>query len=303
MNNDQTTQGAWLALAAYTWWGVAPMYFKQLSHIPAYEILTHRVIWSFLLLLGLLSLLKLWPRVRATLANPSYVWLLLLSSLIIGLNWLVFIWAVNNNKLLDASLGYYINPLFNVVLAMLFLGERYRPIQWLAVLLASLGVLIQLVVFGSLPWVALVLAITFSCYGLIRKQVPVDPFTGLMLETLVLLPLAAVYLLVIADSSTSSMSANTLSTNLWLISAGIVTTAPLLLFAGAAKRLRLSTLGFFQYIGPSLMFLLAVLIYDEPLTLDKTITFALIWCSLLMYTLDSVRHRQKNITKSLVSPK
>ena len=302
MEKDQATQGAVFALGAYTLWGIAPMYFKQLTQVPAYEILTHRVIWSFLLLLALLSMLKLWPRVRAILRQPRYLALLTLSSCIIGLNWLVFIWAVNNNHMLDASLGYYINPLFNIVLAMLFLGERFRPVQWLAVALAASGVVIQLVVFATLPWVALVLAISFGFYGLIRKKVPVDPVTGLMLETLVLLPLAAIYLFVFADSTTSQMSTNTLNTNLWLISAGIVTTAPLLLFAGAAKRLRLSTLGFFQYIGPSLMFLLAVLIYDEPFTQDKVITFALIWLSLVIYSWDGIKQRRRTaISRQSVS--
>ncbi|GGB43369.1 chloramphenicol resistance permease RarD [Oceanisphaera marina] len=302
MEKDQATQGAVFALGAYTLWGIAPMYFKQLTQVPAYEILTHRVIWSFLLLLALLSMLKLWPRVRAILRQPRYLALLTLSSCIIGLNWLVFIWAVNNNHMLDASLGYYINPLFNIVLAMLFLGERFRPVQWVAVALAASGVVIQLVVFGSLPWVALVLAISFGFYGLIRKKVPVDPVTGLMLETLVLLPLAAIYLFGFAESASSQMSTNTLNTNLWLISAGIVTTAPLLLFAGAAKRLRLSTLGFFQYIGPSLMFLLAVVIYDEPFTQDKVITFALIWLSLVIYSWDGIKQRRRTaISRQSVS--
>ncbi len=300
MEKDQSTQGALFALGAYFLWGIAPMYFKQLTQVPAYEILTHRVIWSFLLLLALISGLGYWPRVRAMLREPKHLLMLVISSTIIGLNWLVFIWAVNNDHMLDASLGYYINPLFNIVLAMLFLGERFRPMQWLAVGLAASGVVIQLLVFGSLPWVALVLAISFGFYGLIRKKVPVDPFTGLMLETLVLLPVAALYLWGFADSATSQMSSNSLNTNLWLMAAGVVTTAPLLLFAGAAKRLRLSTLGFFQYLGPSLMFLLAVLLYDEPFTQDKIITFALIWVALVIYTLDGVRQRRR---RPLVSNK
>lgn len=293
MEKNQDSRGALYAVGAYTLWGIAPLYFKQLTHIPAYEILSHRVIWSFLLLLVLLTGLKFWPRVRNLLRQPKYLLLLTLSSCIIGLNWLVYIWAVNSNHILDASLGYYINPLFNIVLAMLFLGERFRPLQWCAVALAACGVLIQLIVFGRLPWIALVLAISFGLYGLIRKQVPVDPITGLTIETLVLLPLAALYLFFIADSPTSHLSANALNTNLWLISAGMVTTAPLLLFAGAAKRLKLSTLGFFQYIGPSLMFLVAVWLYDEALTTDKIITFALIWLSLVLYSWEGIKQRKK----------
>ncbi|WP_375056489.1 EamA family transporter RarD [Zobellella sp. DQSA1] len=302
MEKDHAAQGALFALGAYFLWGIAPLYFKQLIAVPALEVLTHRVIWSFLLLLALISALGYWPRVRAILRTPRQLLLLGLSSVTIGLNWLVFIWAVNNDHMLDASLGYYINPLFNIVLAMLFLGERFRTMQWLAVGLASLGVAIQILVFGSLPWVALVLACSFGCYGLIRKKVPVDPFTGLMLETLVLLPAAALYLWGFADTTTSHLGENPLSLNLWLISAGIVTTAPLLLFAGAARRLRLSTLGFFQYLGPSLMFLLAVLLYNEPFTQDKLITFALIWTALVIYTLDGLRQRRRNVLQNSGGP-
>ncbi|ART80438.1 EamA family transporter RarD [Oceanisphaera avium] len=299
MEKDQASHGAIYAIGAYTLWGIAPLYFKQLTQIPAYEILSHRVIWSFLLLLVLLSVLKFWPRVRAVLRQPKNLLLLSLSSLIIGLNWGVYIWAINNNHILDASLGYYINPLFNIVLAMLFLGERFRPIQWAAVALATSGVLIQLIVFGRLPWIALVLALSFGLYGLIRKHVLVDPITGLMLETLVLLPLAAGYLLLIADTPTSHLTANSLQTNLWLICAGIVTTAPLLLFAAGAKRLKLSTLGFFQYIGPSLMFLVAVGLYDEPFSADKIITFGLIWCSLVIYSWESIKQRKKTALRQI----
>ncbi|MDP5292963.1 EamA family transporter RarD [Oceanimonas sp. CHS3-5] len=298
MEKDQAGQGALFALGAYFLWGIAPMYFKQLSAVPAYEILTHRIIWSWLLLALLLSVLGYWPRVRALLHTPRQLLMLTLSSVIIGVNWLLFIWAVNNDHMLDASLGYYINPLFNIVLAMLFLGERFRRTQWLAVGLAGAGVAIQILVFGSLPWIALALAFSFGCYGLIRKKVPVDPFTGLMLETLVLLPLALIYLGGIADSATSRLTANPLDLNLWLIAAGLVTTAPLLLFAGAARRLRLSTLGFFQYLGPSLMFMLAVGLYNEPFTLDKGITFALIWAALVIYTLDGLRHRRNSLQNS-----
>ena len=298
MAKDQAGQGALLALGAYFLWGIAPMYFKQLSAVPADEIITHRIIWSWLLLLLLISALGYWPRVRALLRTPRQLLMLALSSVIIGANWLLFIWAVNNDHMLDASLGYYINPLFNIVLAMLFLGERFRRTQWLAVGLAGTGVAIQILVFGSLPWIALALALSFGCYGLIRKKVPVDPFTGLMLETLVLLPLALIYLLGIADSATSRLADNPLNLNLWLIAAGLVTTVPLLLFAGAARRLRLSTLGFFQYLGPSLMFLLAVGLYNEPFTLDKGITFALIWAALVIYTLDGLRHRRNSLQNS-----
>ncbi|NHH99213.1 MULTISPECIES: EamA family transporter RarD [Oceanimonas] len=292
MEQDQSTRGALLALCAYLLWGLAPVYFKQLLEVPAPEILAHRVVWSCLLLLGLITALGYWTRVRALLRRPALLLLLLISSLVIGTNWLVFIWAVNNNHILDASLGYYINPLLNIVLGMVFLKERYRPLQWLAVGLAALGVLVQLLVFGRLPWVALVLALSFGTYGLIRKQVPVDPFTGLLLETSVLLVPALLWLWGL-QSATGDLTANPAGLNLLLLAAGLVTTVPLLLFAGAASRLRLSTLGFFQYLAPSLALLLGVLVYGEAFTLDKAITFALIWTALVIYSLDGIRQRRR----------
>lgn len=292
MEQDQSARGALLALCAYLLWGLAPVYFKQLLAVPAPEILAHRVVWSCLLLLGLITAMGYWTRVRALLRRPQLLLLLLVSSLVIGTNWLVFIWAVNNNHILDASLGYYINPLLNIVLGMVFLKERYRPLQWLAVGLAALGVLVQLLVFGRLPWVALVLALSFGTYGLIRKQVPVDPFTGLLLETSVLL-VPALWWLWGLDSVTGNLTANPAGLNLLLLAAGLVTTVPLLLFAGAASRLRLSTLGFFQYLAPSLALLLGVLVYGEAFTTDKAITFALIWTALAIYSADGLRQRRR----------
>ena len=199
--------------------------------------------------------------------------------------------------MLDASLGYYINPLINVLLGMVFLGERLRKLQWFAVSLATIGVLIQLVAFGSLPIVALALATTFGFYGLMRKKIGVEPQAGLFIETLVMLPAAAIYLLFIANTATSNMSDNSMTLNLLLISAGIVTTAPLLCFTGAATRLKLSTLGFFQYIGPSLMFLLAVLVYGEAFSIDKALTFAFIWGALVIFSFDGLKSNRSKPQK------
>ncbi|MGL5285458.1 MAG: EamA family transporter RarD [Aeromonas sp.] len=282
-------QGVIFALSAYTLWGLAPIYFKHLTEVPAGEILTHRIIWSFVLLLVLVLAKRQWHKVQMVLGRPRLLLLLTLTSLLIGANWLLFIWAVNNGHMLDTSLGYYINPLLNVVLGMLFLGERLRRLQWAAVAMAAIGVGVQLIAFGSLPWIALVLAVSFSCYGLIRKKLALDALTGLLMETLVLLPAAAIYLWGIADSATSHMGDNTLSLNLLLIAAGLITTAPLLCFTAAATRLRFSTLGFFQYISPSLTFLLAVTQYGEHLSHDKVITFACIWSALVLFSLDGIR--------------
>jgi chloramphenicol-sensitive protein RarD len=189
--------------------------------------------------------------------------------------------------MLDASLGYYINPLLNVLLGMLFLGERLRKLQWAAVALAAIGVLIQLITFGSLPWIALVLASSFALYGLFRKKLAVDAISGLFVESLLLMPLALWYWLSIADSSASNLFNNSLGLNLALMAAGIVTTIPLLCFIAAARRLQLSTMGFFQYIGPSFMFVFGVFLYQEPLASGRLLTFGLIWTALLVYSLDT----------------
>lgn len=289
MQQHVQRQGVIYALCAYTLWGLAPIYFKTIAAVPAAEILTHRMIWSCALLLVLTLLGRQWHKVQAVLRQPKVLLTLAFTSVTVGGNWLLFIWAINNGHMLDASLGYYINPLFNVLLGMLFLSEKLRRLQWWAVGLAAIGVAIQIIAFGSLPWIALVLASSFAIYGLIRKKLALDALTGLLIETLIMLPPAAIYLWGIADSPTSHLTQNDWHLNLLLIAAGAVTTAPLLCFTAAATRLKLSTLGFFQYIGPSLMFILAVTLYGEALALDKMITFAFFWSALVLFSLDGLR--------------
>ncbi|ALB61256.1 Protein rarD [Cronobacter condimenti 1330] len=294
MDAKQTRQGVLFALAAYFIWGIAPAYFKLIHIVPADEILTHRVIWSFFFMLGLISLSRQWGSVKRLFSTPKKVFCLALSAVLVGGNWLLFIWSVNNHHLLEASLGYFINPLVNVLLGMIFLGERFRRMQWLAVLLAACGVLVQLWTFGSLPVIALGLAFSFAFYGLVRKKIMVDAQTGMLIETLWLLPVAAIYLFGIADSPTSHMGSNPWSLNLLLMAAGVVTTIPLLCFTAAATRLRLSTLGFFQYIGPTLMFLLAVIFYDEVPGPDKMVTFGFIWLALAIFIMDALYTQRRS---------
>jgi len=286
-------KGVLLAIGAYTMWGIAPIYFKTITFVPALEILSHRVIWSFFFLAIIIHFSHQWRNVVSIFQSKSKMLYLIATALLIGANWLIFIWAINANHMLDASLGYYINPLINVVFGMLFLGERLRKLQWFAVALAAIGVAIQIVVFGSVPVVAFALAISFAFYGLLRKKVSVNGQTGLFIETLVLIPAALIYLAWFADSATSSMTNNEFNLNVLLISAGIVTTLPLLCFTGAATKLKLSTLGFFQYIGPSLMFLLAVLIYGEAFSTDKAITFTFIWGALVVFSYDGLTQGRK----------
>ncbi|CAI1124741.1 EamA family transporter RarD [Serratia quinivorans] len=293
MDAQQTRQGIFFALAAYFIWGIAPAYFKLIQQVPADEILTHRVIWSFFFMLALITLGRNWSQVRAACHDRKRLLLLAVTALLIGGNWLLFIWAVNNHHMLEASLGYFINPLVNVLLGMLFLGERFRRMQWLAVALAFAGVLIQLWQFGSLPIIGLGLAFSFAFYGLLRKKIAIDAQTGMLIETLWLLPVAAAYLFLFADSPTSHLGTNAWSLNLLLVAAGIVTTIPLLFFTAAATRLRLSTLGFFQYLGPTLMFLLAVTFYGETVGQDKLVTFGFIWAALLLFILDALYTQRK----------
>jgi chloramphenicol-sensitive protein RarD len=281
-------KGVLLALCAYFLWGVAPLYFKLLNQISATEILLHRVIWSFVFMVLLMQFVGGFARLRQLLRQPKQLGVLCVTSILIAGNWLLFIWAINNDHMLDASLGYFINPLFNVLLGMVFLGEKLRRLQWFAVALAFAGVLIQLISFGSIPLVSLALAASFGIYGLLRKKVNVDAKTGLLLETALLLPFALGYLLLTLDSASANMLDNHWQLNLLLVAAGIVTSIPLLCFAAAAVRIPLSVLGFFQYLGPSIMFTLAIALFDEPFDIEKSITFGFIWAALLIFSLDMI---------------
>lgn len=289
------------AIAAYTMWGIAPIYFKQLTILPAAEILMHRVIWSVLVLVGLIAGLKQWPKVAAALRNKKVMQVLFIAGILLGANWLLFIWAVNNDHILDASLGYYINPLINVFLGRLFLGERLRTFQRVAVVLAIVGVAILIFSYGHVPWIALILAGSFSIYGILRKQVAVDSLPGLFIETLMLSPLAIGYWLLFG-SEYSNLFNNDANLNMLILAAGIVTTAPLLCFTAAARRIMYSTLGFLQYIGPTLMFVLAVHLYDEPLDEARLITFGFVWLALAVFSVDSLiayKNQRKALRASL----
>jgi chloramphenicol-sensitive protein RarD len=293
---QEQKKGVLLALSAFIMWGVAPIYFKQLIHIDALEILAQRIIWAvvFLIVISLFSR-QLYKTVEI-LKHPKQLAILSISACLLGFNWGLFIWSVNNNHMLEASLGYYINPFINVLMGYLFLSERLRKRQGLAVALALSGVLIQLISFGSVPYIALSLAVSFAIYGLLHKKTYIESIPGLLIEALMLLPLAVLYWIFMEPSATSNMVANNTTTNLLLLSAGIVTTLPLLCFTAAAKRLQYSTLGFIQYIGPSLMFILAVQFYGETLGLKEYITFGCIWLALLVFSWDSLRHQLKNRT-------
>jgi|TARA_B110000879_G_scaffold180130_1_gene236535 chloramphenicol-sensitive protein RarD len=280
------------AISAYFLWGFAPIYFKLINTISPGEILIHRILWSSLLLLVIIMITRKWHKFTSILKQPKLILKLTVSASLLAVNWFLFIWAINNNHLLDASLGYFINPLFNVALGMLFLGERLRKWQKFAVILAIIGVLIQLVILGSLPIISLALACSFGLYGLLRKKMHLDSFIGLLVESLMMLPIALAFWLFFVSSDTSDMFNNGWGLNITLMMAGVVTTAPLLCFTAAAKRLTLASLGFFQYIGPSIMFVLATFFYQETIQPSKMVTFAFIWLALIIYSIDSLKARK-----------
>ena len=291
--NDQAKHGVIYALLAYTMWGIAPLFFKQMQFMPSLEILAHRVIWSALLLVVIIGIRNNLHKVKAIVKNPRQISILMVSACLLGFNWWLFIWSINNDHILDASLGYYINPLLNIALGMVFLKERLSKLQYAAVVLAITGVAIQIITFGSFPYIAISLAVSFAIYGLIRKTVSVDAMPGLLIESLVMIVPAFVYWFVFANSSATNLFENSLAVNALIIGAGVVTTGPLLCFVEAARRLNYSTLGFFQYIGPSLMFLLAVFVYGEEFGQDRWVTFGFIWAALVVYSYASYRNSRK----------
>ncbi|MES2819560.1 MAG: EamA family transporter RarD [Pseudomonadota bacterium] len=280
-------RGYLLGLTAYVIWGLFPLYFKAIASVPALEIIVHRVLWSALCGLLLLLLWKhpgWWGELRN---NPRRLAVLAASGTLIAANWLTYVWAVNNGRMLEASLGYYINPLLNVLLGMLLLGERLRPLQWLAVACAAAGVAQQVWQVGSLPWVSLVLALSFGFYGLIRKQAPVAALPGLVVETWLMLPIALGWLLLHPTAVSSQASFWSTSQALWLAAAGPITLVPLLCFNAAARHLPYTTLGFLQYLAPTLVLLQAIFLFDEHLAPGTLMTFVLIWIGLALYSVDA----------------
>lgn len=284
---SQMQLGIVYALSAYLLWGIAPIYFKYLEFIPVYEVLAHRVIWSVVFTAIVITFMGGWRKARIVLKAPKSILFLTCTSLLITVNWSIFIWAINNGRMLEASLGYFINPLINVLLGLIFLNEALSRLKWIAVSLALLGVVIQVIQVGSLPWISLVLPITFGFYGLLRKKIKIEALIGLFFETLLVLPVALYYLFFVAAGQNANMLNNSWSLNLSLMFAGIVTAMPLLFFAQAALRLKLSTLGFFQYLAPSMMFVMAVSIYGEELSLAKIITFIFIWAGIFLFACEN----------------
>ncbi len=288
-SDNKPTTGLALGFSAYLLWGFFPVFFKALVDVTPLEILAHRIIWSTLFLVLLISGRKQWHVLSAILKNRKDRLRLLLTAILISTNWLVFIIAIEAGYVLQASLGYFMTPLVNVLLGRLLLSEYLRFWQKISVGLVAVGVLCQIFVVGQFPWIALVLASTFGLYGLMRKTASFDSLTGLTGETLLITPIAMAYLVWLALSDTMIFWHGVPKFDLLLPASGIVTAIPLLLFAAATRRLRLSTIGFLQYITPTLHFLLAVLLYKEPFSAAHMVSFALIWGALIIYSIDATR--------------
>ena len=291
MFDRQTRQGGYFALAAYCIWGVAPIYFKLVGHVQPLEIIAHRVTWSAILLMAVLALSGKLGELRLPLKSLGW---LLLNAMLLACNWLIFVFAVLNDQIIDTSLGYFINPLVSVFLGIFFLGERLRPLQWLALSIAFLGVMIQLVVLGHLPLISLALAFSFGFYGLIRKNLNLPAVSGLALETLIILPFALGYLVWQQAQGALAFSNLSLETDLLLVLGGVVTSLPLLFFAGAVTRLSLTTVGIFQYLAPSLTLLLAVFYFEEPFNRVQFATFFCVWVSIVIFTTESLGYHRKH---------
>ncbi len=287
--SDRATvrEGLIYGLACYGLWGIAPLYFKAVIAVPPLELLAHRVVWSLLLLALILTAQHRWAAVRSYLSTPRLLRGLALSAVLVATNWLVYIYGVATEQIVQTSLGYFINPLVSVLLGTLVLGERLRPMQVFAVLVAATGVVLLTQQTGGVPWIALGVALSFGFYGLVRKVLPVEAVSGLAVETLVLLPVSTAYLAWLAWAGEGHFRAGRTGLDALVLFSGVVTTVPLLCFAQAARRLRLATIGFLQYLAPTLQFLLAVLVYREPFHFWQAVCFGCIWAALALYSLDS----------------
>lgn len=297
MQENRTTGGLF-ALSAFLCWGMFPLYFKSVAELPALEMLAQRALWVMVSVWPVIMVLGWSKRVWAVFMDRRALRFMFWSGLMLTVNWLIFIWAISNGYVLQSSLGYFINPLFNVILGVFVLGERLNGFQWSAVALACCGVGVMVLVLGEFPWIAISLALTFALYGLLRKQAPVDAMSGLFVETLLVSPLAIAFLVWTWSIGEMVLSLDSGALLYLVMLSGAVTATPLVLFTAGARRLPLSVLGLFQYIVPTGHFILAVFVFGEPFTKWHLFSFALIWTALALYTADTLRRRNRAIQET-----
>jgi len=295
--NENFKRGFASAIGAYFLWGILPIYWKLVSQVPAQEILAHRIFWSLLFMLVVVLVMnrkkQLYEEINQLIYAPTKLLALVMGAIFITLNWFIYIWAVNDNRVIETSLGYYINPLFSVFLGILFLKERLSFWQIISVTLAASGVLYMTMNFGSVPWVAIILAVSFGLYGLCKKMAALSPITSITLETLIIAPFAFSYLLYLDYYGIGNFGSSSL-TSVFLVGSGIVTAVPLLLFASGANQLSLTLLGFIQYLSPTIALLLGIFLYHEPFTEVHYVSFAFIWISLVVFSLSRTELFQKS---------
>jgi chloramphenicol-sensitive protein RarD len=281
-------KGVLFGVGAYLMWGFFPVYFKLLHQVPAVQILGHRMVWSLLFLLALIAMSREGRALRRSMANHRTLLIYLLAAVLLAANWLTYIWGVNAGFVVETSLGYFINPLVNVVLGVILLHEHMRPAQWAPIGLAAAGVIYLTILYGSLPWIALVLALTFASYGLVKKLAPLGALHSLTLETMLMFIPAFSYLLWTAQAGEGAFILSGLAITLLLAISGVLTAIPLLMFGAAARRVPLSTLGILQFIAPTCQFLLGVLAYHEPFSLARLAGFICIWLALALYVTEGL---------------
>jgi len=279
-------KGILYGIGAYALWGFFPLYWKQLHDVPALQLLGHRVGWSFLLLIVVILVTRQWTDFRANLTKRTFL-IYSIAAVLIAVNWLTYVWAVNAGFIVETSLGYFINPLLSVLLGVIILREKLRPAQWIPIGLAAMGVIYLTVVYGQLPWIALTLAFSFGFYGLVKKIAPLNSLFGLTLETGILFLPALLYLTLAGSRGTGAFLHTGLTSDLLMVGAGVVTTIPLLMFASAARQIPLTVVGLLQYIAPTLQFSLGVLVYKEPFDQTHLIGFGIVWIALVIFWVEN----------------
>ncbi|WP_188454686.1 EamA family transporter RarD [Virgibacillus oceani] len=300
MNRTDEKSGIIYTALAYLLWGFLPIYWKLVQQVPAGEILAHRIVWSFLFMAGVILCVRKWSgfiqECKVIIRDKKKLIGITLASVVISINWLTYIWAVNSDQVIQASLGYYINPLISILLGIIVLKERLTRNQLVSFLLAAVGVINLAVSYGVFPWVSLLLALSFGIYGLLKKMVDIGAMFGLAIETMIVTPIAFIYLLAIPDNVGFASSSFLTGTNLLLIGAGVATAVPLLLFASGAKQIPLSMVGFLQYIAPTIMLILGVFLYHETFSRAHLVSFSLIWVALIIY-MGSAQRRPLRATR------
>jgi len=298
MSSSRVSPGATAATLAFLLWGGVPLYWKQLQSVPAFELIAHRICWSILFLLAIMALRGTLRELRPAFMHARIFWWTLAASLLLATNWTIYVWAVNAGHVIETSLGYFLTPLFNVMLGYWLLHERLRRLQWVSIGCAATGVLLLLFHAGSVPWIAISLAVTWGLYGVLKKQSQLGPIAGLSFETLLLLPFAAACVIWLVQAGDGALGHVSPRLHVYILGVGIITSVPLLLFAYGAQRIRLVTLGLLQYIAPTVQFLLGLYVFHEPFDATRLQACLFIWFGLVIYTADSVWAQRARLSVS-----